>query len=99
MINGPLMKVAGKSPFRRRARRTKNAVPSRRTLTLPAHSIALLDDLRGATPKSRFLEQLLEETAAKAERDAFYARAAAAYTPVVCKETLALNKSLPIHEK
>lgn len=70
------MKVAKKSPTRRH------------TLTLPASAMALLNEMRGTTPKSRYLQRLLESEAEQRQRKAFYARASAAYTPQVCKETL-----------
>lgn len=79
------MIVAKKSPSRRR------------TLTLPPDAIDLLDELRGETPKSQYLEVLLKEAQAAREKEAFYARASAAYTPKICEETLALNNEFPIH--
>lgn len=81
------VKVASKSP------------PSRRTLTLALPVVELMDRLRGSVSKARFVQLLIENEAAKREKDAFYARAARAYTPAVREETLALHGEYPIHEK
>lgn len=81
------MKVAKKSPKY-----------LRRTLTLNEASIKLIEKLRGNKPKSVFIGELLDAEARKRERTAFYAAAAAAYTPEVAKETLALNAQFPISE-
>lgn len=81
------MKVAKKSP--------KNL---RRTLTLNEASAKLIDKLRGDKPKSVFIGELLDAEARKRERTKFYAAAAAAYTPEVARETLALNAQFPISE-
>jgi hypothetical protein len=81
------MKVVKKSPA------------SRHTLTLPARAMALLDEMRGKTPKSRYVERLLESEAEQRKRKIFYARAVAAYTPEVCRETLALNAEYPVHDE
>ena len=80
------MKVVKKSP------------QSRQTLTLPGPAIRLLDELRADTPKSTFLCQLLDTEARRREQRRFYLEAAAAYTPKVCEETLALNAEYPVHE-
>ncbi len=81
------MKVAKESPL------------SRQTLTLPAPAIRLLDSLREDMPKSTFLHRLLEGEARRRERRRFYLGAAAAYTPEVCEQTLALNAEYPVHEE
>jgi len=81
------MKVVQKSP--------KNV---RRTLTLNEASTKLVEKLRGDKPKSVFIGELLEAEARKRERTKFYAAAAAAYTPEVVRETLALNAQFPISE-
>jgi len=81
------MKVAKKSP--------KNP---RRTLTLNEASIKLVEKLRGKKPKSVFISELLEAEARRLEKSKFYAAAAAAYTPEVARETLAINAQFPISE-
>ena len=80
------MKVAEKSPT------------PRRTLTLPTHSLKLLDELRGSTAKSAYLEQLLERERLQLEDARWVADMNAAYTPEVCEQTLRINDEYPIHE-
>lgn len=79
------MKVAKKSPL------------SRRTITLPVGSLALIDELRGSESKSAYLERLLAREKERIEEDEFVAAVNAAYTPEVCAETLRVNEEYPIH--
>ncbi len=81
------MKVANKSP--------KN---QRRTLTLNEASTKLVEELRGEMPKSVFIGELLDAESRRRVKERFYAAAAAAYTPEVAKETLALNALYPVSE-
>jgi hypothetical protein len=55
-----------------------------------------LDSLRGAVPKSVFVEELLAKEKKRREREAFYRTAVASYTPKVREETLKLNEETPI---
>jgi hypothetical protein len=78
------MKVASKSP------------QSRQTLTLTHKAFAMLDHLRGESPKSVFVEELLAKEKSRREREALYRTAVSAYTPKVREETLRLNEETPI---
>ena len=78
------MKVAHKSPA------------SRQTLTLTRSAFGMLDSMRGETPKSVFVEELLAKEKRRREREAFYRTAVASYTPDVRSETLKLNEETPI---
>ena len=78
------MKVARKSPS------------SRQTLTLTRRAFAVLDSLRGESPKSVFIEELLAKEQSRREREVFYQTAVSAYTPKVREETLKLNEETPI---
>jgi len=78
------MKVAQKSPA------------SRQTLTLTRSAFGMLDSMRGETPKSVFVEELLAKEKRRREREAFYRTAVASYTPDVRLETLKLNEETPI---
>jgi len=69
---------------------------SRHTLTLSRHAVGMLDSLRGETPKSTFIEELLTKEKRRHEREAFYRTAVTAYTPKVREETLKLNEEIPI---
>jgi hypothetical protein len=80
------MKVASKSPLRRR------------TLTLPLRAFSLLDRLRDEKSRSAYLERLLEREYRRIEQERFYAAVNAAYTPEVCEETLRANEEFPVHE-
>ena len=77
------MKVAKKSP------------ESRQTITLTRSAFEILDVLRGETPKSVFVQELIEREKRRREREAFYRKAVAAYTPEVQAETLKLNEATP----
>jgi hypothetical protein len=81
------MKVASKSPIRRR------------TLTLPLAALSLLDQLREGQSRSAYLERLLEREYRRIERERFHAEVNAAYTPEVCEETLRINEEFPAHEE
>jgi hypothetical protein len=77
----------------------QKSLAERRTLTLPARSLVLLDQLRGRMAKSVYLESLLERERARIEEERFFTSANSAYTPAVCEETLRVNKEFPIHER
>lgn len=81
------MKVAEKSPK-----------IARRTLTLNEASTKLVEELRGSKPKSVFIGELLNAEARRRAKQKFYESAAAAYTPEIARETLALNAQFPISE-
>ena len=81
------MKVAGKSPIKRR------------TLTLPSSTFSLLDRLRGEAPRSAYLAGLLEREYDRIEQERFHADVNAAYTLQVCEETLRVNEEFPVHEE
>jgi hypothetical protein len=81
------MKVAKKSPFKRR------------TLTLPVAAFSLLDRLREGAPRSAYLERLLEREFRRLELERFHAEVNAAYTAEVCEETLRVNEEFPVHEE
>ncbi|MGF1657169.1 MAG: hypothetical protein ACFCU3_09345 [Verrucomicrobiales bacterium] len=76
----------------------KKSPGGRQTITLPVGAVVLLDQLRGSTPKSQYLEELLRAEEATQEKRAFYAGAVAAYTNRVCEETLSLNAEYPVDE-
>jgi len=78
------MKVASKSPS------------NRQTITLTRSAFGILDNLRGAVPKSVFVEELLAKEKKRRERETFYRTAVASYTPKVREETLKLNEETPI---
>jgi hypothetical protein len=69
---------------------------SRQTLTITRSAFDILDRLRGETPKSIFIQNLIEKEKRRREREAFYQSVLAAYTPEVCLETLELNEAIPI---
>ncbi len=56
----------------------------------------MLEDLCGSTPKSVFVQNLIEKHKRSIERADFYRRVVAAYTPEVRKETLELNEATPV---
>ena len=87
------MKVAKKSPKRLRTRRP----PTRNTLTLPATAYQALDELRGALPRSTYLEGLLERERKRIEREQWIALANAHCTPEFATESLRVNAEYPIH--
>ena len=70
----------------------------RRTLTLNEASTKLVEELREGKPKSVFIGDLLDTEAKRRAKRKFYAAAAAAYTPEVARETLAINAQFPISE-
>jgi hypothetical protein len=74
----------------------KKSSPSRQTLTITRSAFDILDRLRGETPKSIFIQNLIEKEKRRREREAFYQSVLAAYTPEVRLETLELNDSIPI---
>lgn len=73
----------------------KKSLGSRQTITLPRSAFDILDALRGETPKSVFVQELIEREKRRREREAFCRRAVAAYTPEVQAETLKLNEATP----
>jgi len=85
MRNSGVLKVVKKSPLRR-------------TLTLSAEALSLLERMRGRSPKSTYVEKLLREEAGRMERSAFYEQVNQAYTSKVCEETLKIHEAFPIHE-
>jgi predicted CopG family antitoxin len=88
------MKVAKKSP-----RRSTMASPRRATLTLTAETYDKIDQLRGEQSRSAWIRRLVENEAQRRERDQFAQRLKEEYTTPVVRETLALNREFPIHEK
>ena len=80
-----MLKVAKKSPLRG-------------TLTLSGEALSLLDQMRGKSPKSTYVEKLLREEAGRMERSAFYKEVNQAYTSKVCEETLRIHEAFPVHE-
>ncbi|MEO6785762.1 MAG: hypothetical protein ABI318_06480 [Chthoniobacteraceae bacterium] len=87
------MKVAKKSPRKRRV-----VAASRATLTLPVGTYRIIDELRGDTTRSAWLESLVGTEKVRREREALAALCRQQYTPEVCRETLRLNRLYPIHE-
>jgi len=87
------MKVAKKSPKKRRI-----AAASRATLTLPLGTYRIIDQLRGDTTRSAWLESLVSSEKVRREREALAELCRQQYTPEVCRETLRLNRLYPIHE-
>jgi hypothetical protein len=54
--------------------------------------------MRGDSPKSTFVEELLREEAGRRERAVFYEEANQAYTSKVCEETLRVHGEFPVDE-
>lgn len=87
------MKVAQKSPKKRR-------VPAgRATLTLNGETYCKIDELRGAEPRSTWVQGLIEREAFKRERAQLAEKLIEQYTPAVCRETLSVNEEFPVHER
>ena len=80
-----VLKVARKSPIRG-------------TITLGGAALGLLEKMRGDSPKSTFVEELLREEAGRRERAVFYEEANQAYTSKVCEETLRVHGEFPVDE-
>lgn len=77
--------------------KAENKFPSSRQTNTPARSACdILDDLREEKPMSLFVEELLEKEKRRRERETFYRKAVAAYTPEVQVETLEFNESTPL---
>ncbi len=72
--------------------------PSRGTITLGWVALELLEKMRGDSPKSTFVEELLREEAERRERAVFYEEANQAYTTKVCEETLRVHGEFPVDE-
>ena len=87
------MKVAKRSPNKRRM-----APPSRATLTLNMETYRNIDALRGDATRAAWIQSLVDGEKERRERETFIGNINAAYTPAVCRETLALNDEFPIHE-
>ena len=88
------MKVAKKSP-----RRSPGATPRRATLTLSGETYCKIDGLRGEQSRSAWIHQLVEREEQRHERERFAQKLREQYTAAVTRETLALNKEFPVHEK
>lgn len=89
------MKVAKKSP-----RSGRTASPrGRATLTLPGETYSKIDELRGDQSRSAWLQRLVEREEQRRERERFAQTLREQYTAEVRRETLALHKQFPIHEK
>ena len=86
------MKVAKKSPG-------KPSVALRRaTLTLSMEIYRKIDALRGDTPRSVWVQTLIEREEARRERERFAIVLREQYTEDVCRQTLAIDEEYPIHE-
>jgi L-fucose mutarotase/ribose pyranase (RbsD/FucU family) len=72
--------------------------PKRGTLTLSGEALALLDRMRGRSPKSTYVENLLKKEMGRLERSAFYEEANRAYTSKVCEETIKIHEEFPMDE-
>ncbi len=88
------MKVAKKS-----LNRSPSGSPPRATLTLARETYRKIDQLRGEHSRSAWIQRLIEREEERCARDRFAQKLRKQYTPDVSRETLALNKEFPIHEK
>ncbi len=88
------MKVAKKSP-----RRSPIPPQRRATLTLSGDTYRKIDQLRGEQPRSAWIQRLVEREEQHHERERLAQTLRDQYTPAVTRETLALNKEFPVHEK
>jgi len=59
----------------------------------------LLEELRGETSKSAYVQALLEKERDRQTRRAIYRETVAAYTPDVCRQTLQVNDEIPVSEE
>lgn len=84
------MKVAYKSPAKRRAPAT------RATLTLSMEVYRKIDRLRGAEARSVWVQGLVER---ERERAALAETLLAQYSADVCRETLLVNDEFPVDEQ
>ena len=87
------MKVAKKSPNKR------SASGHRATLTLSLEVYRKIDELRGAQPRSVWVQGLVEREERQRQRDQFAEALRAQYTDEVCRETLAVNDEFPVREQ
>ena len=87
------MKVARKSPKKRRATAT------RATLTLSRDVYHKIDELRGGEPRSVWVQGLIEREERQRQRDDLAAALREQYTAEVCRETLSVNDAFPVHEQ
>jgi hypothetical protein len=83
------MKVAKKSP----------STSSRATLTLAAETYAKIDQLRGEQSRSAWVQRLVESEEQRRDRERLAQKLSQEYTAAVARETLALNREFPVHEK
>jgi predicted RNA-binding protein YlxR (DUF448 family) len=88
------MKVANKSLCR-----APSTSPRRATLTLTAETYGKIDQLRGTQSRSAWIQRLVENEEQRRERERFAQKLKEEYTTAVVRETLALNREFPIHDK
>ncbi len=88
------MKVAKKSP-----RRAPVSTPNRATLTLSRETYRKIDELRGEKPRSVWIQSLVQREEERHQREQLAQTLREQYTPAVVRETLALNESLPVHDR
>jgi hypothetical protein len=88
------MKVAKKS-----LRKRREAASNRATLTLSRETYRQIDELRGEASRASLVQRLIEAERERRERSALAELVRQQYTPDVCRQTLALNDELPIHEE
>ena len=88
------MKVAKKSP-----EKSQKASSLRATLTLAGETYRKIDELRGGQSRSAWVQRLIEREDERCAREHFAQKLRQQYTAEVSRETLALNKEFPIHEK
>ena len=86
------MKVAKKSP------RKAVAAAGRATLTLSLEAYRKIDALRGDSPRSVWVQELIDREEARRERARFAVTVGEQYTDAVCRQTLAVNDEFPVHE-
>src|SRR5688572_6344352 len=89
-----VIKVAQKSLRKRRA-----MAPARATLTLSIETYRKIDRLRGSASRSAWVQQLIDQEEARLERERLVEMLREQYTPAVCRQTLAINEELPVHDR
>jgi predicted RNA-binding protein YlxR (DUF448 family) len=87
------MKVAKKSLWR------SIKASSRTTVTLAGETYRKIEQLRGDQSRSAWIDQLVKDEEERRERERLARALRQQYTAAVVRETLALNKEFPIHEK
>jgi predicted CopG family antitoxin len=75
------------------------ASPRRATLTVTAEIYGKIDQLRGEQSRSAWLQRLVENEEQRRERARLAQQLNEEYTAAVARETLALNREFPIHDK